>query len=576
MEDQERFFAMASGRIPADLRIDNARVVDVFGGSIFRESVRVGMGRILGFGMQNAHKVVDAGGRYLLPGLIDAHVHIESSMLSPWGFAGLVLPSGTTTVIADPHEIANVRGAAGLRFMLDAARGLPLDIRFMLPSCVPCLRGEDAGAVLEAPDLEPFVNDPHVGGLAEMMNVPGLLMGDSDVLAKLDLAGKAGMVIDGHAPMLSGRQLELYAAMGVSTDHECTTTDELLEKVRCGMYVLIREGSAARNLLSLLPAVEPENLRRCLFCTDDRHAADIMEHGHVVNNLRLAVDAGLDPVSAVRMATLNAAECYGLRDRGAIAPGRRADLVLVSDLRSFSVQKCWAQGELAAEEGRVCKPLEKCDPSPLLGSMHMAPLPASPFYLRIPSGRARVIGLRPHALLTDCCLRDVQRGPDGNVDLALNPGLLKIAAIERHRATGRMAVGLLEGYGLQGGAIATTIAHDSHNLVVAGDNEDDMLAAVHEAERIGGGIVMVAGGRTLCELPLPLGGLMSDREPEFVSARLKELFALAASHYRIREDVDAFMTLSFLALPVIPSLKITDRGLFDAEAFTFVDVDAGA
>ncbi|MBR4423590.1 MAG: adenine deaminase [Mailhella sp.] len=574
-EETERFFAMASGRVPADLRIDNARVVDVFSGEVFEDSVRVGMGRILGFGMQDARRVVDARGHCLIPGLIDAHVHIESSMLSPRGFAELVLPSGTTTVIADPHEIANVRGTAGVRWMIDAARELPLDVRFMLPSCVPCLRSEDAGAVLEAQDLAPFADDPHVGGLAEMMNVPGLIMGDTDVLSKLDLASGQGMVIDGHAPMLSGQSLDLYAAMGVATDHECTTPDELRDRVRRGMYVLLREGSAARCLAALLPAVDRENLRRCLFCTDDRHAADILERGHIVNNLRLAVKAGLDPVSAVRMATLNAAECYGLRDRGAIAPGRRADMVLVSDLRSFGVLRCWARGELVAEDGRVCAPLTKIAPTPLLGSVNMAPLPPDPFSLRVPSGRARVIGMRPHSLLTDCVIREVRTSPGGNVDLALNPGLLKIAVIERHRATGRMAVGLLEGYGLRGGAIATTIAHDSHNLVVAGDDEGDMLAAVREAERLGGGIVMVSGGRTLCELPLPLGGLMSDEDPAFVAARLRELFELASSHYRIRDDVDAFMALSFLALPVIPSLKITARGLFDVDAFAFTDADAG-
>ncbi|MBP3731571.1 MAG: adenine deaminase [Mailhella sp.] len=570
----ERFFSMASGREPADLRIDNARIVDVFGGGVFKDSVRVGMGRILGFGMQEARQVFDAGGRYLIPGLMDAHVHIESSMLSPAGFASLVLPFGTTTVVADPHEIANVKGMDGLRYMLDASRCLPLDVRFMLPSCVPCLRVEDAGAQLEAGDLAPLMEEPQVNGLAEMMNVPGVMLGDSDVLDKLSLARDAGKVIDGHSPMLSGRELDLYAAMGVATDHECTTPDELAERVRCGMYVLIREGSAARNLAALLPAVNAENMRRCLFCTDDRHAADILERGHMDNSLRLAVAAGLDPVSAVRMATLNTAECYGLRDRGGIAPGMRADLALVSDLRSFRVLKCWAQGTLVAENGELTAPLERISPAPLLGSMNMAPLPARPFSVRVPSGRARVIGMRPHSLLTEYLVRDVRTASGGEVELALNPGLLKIAVIERHHATGKMATGLLEGYGLRGGAIATTIAHDSHNLVVAGDNEDDMLAAVREAELLGGGIVMVSGGRLLCELPLPLGGLMSNADPAAVSARLNELFALASSHFHIREDVDAFMALSFLALPVIPSLKITARGLFDVNSFTFASVDA--
>ncbi len=575
MEMNDRFFAMASGREPADLRIDNVRIVDVFGGGVFQDSVRVGMGRILGFGMQDARQVEDAGGKYLMPGLIDAHVHIESSMLSPRAFAELVLPFGTTTVVADPHEIANVKGIDGLRYMMRASRELPLDVRIMLPSCVPCLQVEDAGARLEAPDLAPLMDDPGVSGLAEMMNVPGLLNGDGDVLAKIALAVKSGKVIDGHSPLVSGRDLELYAAMGVATDHECTTTDELVERIRCGMYVLIREGSASRNLKALLPGVGAENLRRCLLCTDDRHAADILERGHLDNSLRLAVEAGIDPVAAVRMATLNAAECYGLHDRGGIAPGRRADLVLVEDLRAFHVLKCWSRGNLAAEHGKVCVPLEKTDSSPLLGSMHMASLPEDPFCLRIPSGHARVISMRPHSLLTDCRIRSIRTSPEGNVELSLNPGLLKIAVIERHHATGKMAVGLLEEYGLRGGAIATTIAHDSHNLVVVGDNDEDMLAAVREEQQLGGGIVMVSGGRVLSELPLPLGGLMSDANPAEVAAKLRELFSLASSHYQIREDVDAFMALSFLALPVIPRLKITARGLFDVKTFTFVDVDAG-
>ena len=566
---------MATGRIPADVRIDNVRVMDVFGGTVREGCVGFGQGRILGFSRLEAREVVDGGGRYLLPGFIDGHVHIESSMLCPARFAELVLPFGTTTVMADPHEIANVKGMAGLRYMLEASRELPLDVHVMLSSCVPALPVEDAGAVLGADDIAPLLSDEKVGGLAEMMNVPGLLSGDDDVLEKLERTLAAGKVIDGHAPLLSGAELDVYAALGVRTDHECTTVEELQARVSRGMYVLLREGSASRDLLKLLPGLTPENQRRCLFCTDDRQPADILRRGHIVNNVRMAVAAGVDPVSAVRMATLNAAECYGLRDRGGIAPGLRADLVLVEDLESFRVLSCWAGGELVAKEGRMLRSLPQRNPGELYRSVVLAPLPERPFSVRVPSGRARIIGLLPHSLITECLVRPVQTTADGEVELSLNPGLVKIAVLERHHATGKIGVGLMEGrYGLRGGAIATTIAHDSHNIVVAGDDEEDMLFAVRELERMEGGIVMVSGKKVLSSLSLPVGGLMSENSAEEVAGRLKELLEVASSHYHIWEGADAFMTLSFMALPVIPRLKITARGLFDTDTFSFVDVDA--
>ena len=569
------FWAMVTGHRPADLRIDNVRIVDVFSGDIREGSVSVGQGRILGFGALEAREVVDGGGCCLLPGLIDGHVHIESSMLCPARFAELVLPFGTTTVMADPHEIANVKGMAGIRYMLEASRDLPLDVRIMLPSCVPALPMEDAGAVLRAEDIAPLLADAKVGGLAEMMNVPGLLAGDDDVLDKMARTLSAGKIIDGHSPLVSGEALDACAALGVATDHECTTIEEMHDRIARGMYVLLREGSASRDLLHLLPGLTPENQRRCLFCTDDRQPSDILERGHIINNVRMAVRFGLDPVSAVRMATLNAAECYGLRDRGGIAPGRRADLVLVEDLRDFKVLSCWAGGRLVARNGSMLHALPSAGAASMEQSVVLAPLPEHPFSVRVPSGRARVIGLQAHSLITDCLIRSVVTEADGEVNLARNPGLLKIAVLERHHATGRRSTGLLDGrYGLNNGAVATTIAHDSHNIVVAGDNEADMLCAVREVERMQGGIVMVSEGRVLAELPLPVGGLMSESPAAEVSAALNTLLELASSHYHIWEGADAFMTLSFLALPVIPHIKLTARGLFDVDRFTFVDVDA--
>ncbi len=569
------YFDMVTGRAPAELRIDNVRIVDVFSDEVRLGSVCVGDGRILGFSKMEALEVFDGQGAYLIPGLIDGHVHIESSMLCPARFAELVLPFGTTTVVADPHEIANVKGMDGLRYMLEASRELPLSVRIMLSSCVPALPIEDSGATLEAADLAPMLTDPDVGGLAEMMNVPGLLDGAPDVLAKVGIARAAGKVVDGHAPMLSGRSLDAYVALGVTTDHECTTPEELRERVARGMYVLLREGSAGREVKKLLPGLTPGNHRRCLFCTDDRQPADILERGHINGILKMAVEGGLDAVDAVRMATLNAAECYGMRDRGAIAPGLRADLVLVKDLKEFKVLACWAQGRLVAREGRMVEKLDMLWPGLLHSSVNLAPLPERPFSVKVPSGKARVIGLLPHSLITECRVQDVVTAEDGEVELEANPGLLKVAVIERHHATGKTGVGLLDAqYGLQNGAIATTIAHDSHNIVVAGDSEDDMLAAVRELERIGGGIVMVSKGEVLDELPLPIGGLMSDQPADEVAQKLNELLRLACFHYRIWEGADAFMTLSFLALPVIPHFKITARGLFDGDTFSFVDVDA--
>lgn len=569
------YFDMVTGRAPADLRIDNVQIVDVLGGEVRKGTVCIGGGRILGFSAMEAREVVDGQGAFLIPGLIDGHVHIESSMLCPARFAELILPFGTTTIIADPHEIANVKGMDGLRYMLEASRELPLSVRVMLSSCVPALPVEDSGATLEAADLAPLLSDPDVGGLAEMMNVPGLLGGAPDVLEKIAVTQASGKVVDGHAPMLAGAGLDAYAALGVNTDHECTTPEELQERVSRGMYVLMREGSAGREVKKLLPGVTPGNQRRCLFCTDDRQPADILARGHINGILKLAVENGLDPVDAVRMATLNAAECYGLRDRGAIAPGRRADLVLVKDLKDFNVLACWAGGELVARDGRMTRSLAMLDPGVLKSSVNLAPLPEQPFTVKVPSGKARVIGLLEHSLITECRAQDVAVREGGEVVLADNPGLLKIAVIERHHATGKMGVGLLDAqYGLKGGAIATTIAHDSHNIVVAGDDENDMLLAVREMERIGGGIVMVSKGKVLAELPLPIGGLMSDRPAADVAQKLEELLALARDHYHIWEGADAFMTLSFLALPVIPHFKITARGLFDLGTFSFVDVDA--
>lgn len=562
----------AAGRKPADLLVRNARIVDVFSGHIVEAPLAIGAGRVLGFFETEAEQELDAKGSYLLPGLIDGHVHIESSLVSPTQFARLLLPRGTTAVIADPHEIANVCGLAGIRYILDATKDIPLDVRVMLPSCVPATPFEDAGATLGAAELAALMEHPRVAGLGEMMNYPGVVEGFGDVLDKIALALNAGKAVDGHSPGLDGRGLATYAVARIGSDHECSTIEEMHERIRLGMYVLLREGSAARNLATLARGITPANARRCIFCTDDRQPEDILNHGHIDNHLRMAVAAGVDPITAVTIATLNAAECYNLRDRGAIAPGRVADFVLVEDLKQFTVQQVWAQGKLVAQDGAMTIDLPETNTPEVMDTVRIAPLADTAFALPLRTGVANIIGVLPHSILTEARQRDVVAGADGLFHAAQNPGLVKMAVVERHHATGNVAVALIEGYGLTGGAIATTVAHDSHNIVVAGDNDTDMMAAVHDLVRMGGGITMCCNGAVRAHLPLPIAGLMSDQPGPEVSAALADMLRIAREELHVAPGIEPFMTLSFLTLPVIPELKLTDRGLFDVRSFSFTAV----
>lgn len=558
----------------ADLLIDNVQIVDVLCGTLRKGCVAVKDGRILGYARREADRIYDGDGRFLIPGLIDSHVHIESSMLSPAGFAAMLLPLGTTTVVADPHEMTNVSGEEAVLGLIDAARHLPLSIKVMVPSCVPALPFEDSGAVLTSEDVKRLLPFPEVLGLGEMMNFPGVLSGDDEVMAKIRATREIGKTIDGHAPMLAGLELETYAAAGIKTDHECSTPAELKDRISLGMYAAIRQGSAARNLLPLVPGIAPQLKRRCLLCTDDRHAADTLENGHIAAIAAMAVKAGINPIEAVRMASLNTAECYDMHDRGAIAPGRRADLVLVEDLIDFKVKAVWTEGNLVAEDGRLTIETPVDAPNFLRDTVHIQPVTAANFALKIPSGRARMIGILPHDLTTVEKTTEVKVREDGSMHLADNPGMIKIAVVERHRATGKTGVALFDpAYGLKGGAIATSISHDSHNIVVAGDSEADMAIAVNRVAQIEGGIVMVKDGRVTAELALPVAGLMSDKSPEEVAAKIRELTALAHDTFGITKEADAFMTLSFMALPVIPYLKLTARGLFDVMKFKFVSSD---
>ncbi len=568
----KQFIDAAAGRKKADIVFRNGKIINVFTGEIQENSLAVKDGIILGYGAYEGREEVDLEGAYLAPGFIDAHVHIESSLSTPENFSSLVVPRGTTTVIADPHEIANVCGLDGIRYMLDASENLPLDCLFMLPSCVPATPFENAGAVLEAEDLAQLIDRDRVLGLGEMMNYPGLIGGDDKVLAKIRLARERGKPIDGHSPMVERKDLNAYAGAGVMTDHECATPDEMKDRLRRGMYVLIREGSAARNLTSLVTAVNANNVRRCAFCTDDKQPEDIIQDGHINYSIREAASMGLNPLWAIQMATINACECYGLKGKGALAPGYAADMVVLKDLESFQVQQVYKDGELVARDGKILKSSEQNPGDAVRDTVRIRELSAGDFRMSLETDLARVIRILPHSIVTESAVRKVDRDQEGYFINHPHLDILKMAVIERHGGKGHIGLGLVENYRMKGGAVASSIAHDSHNLIVIGDSDEDMAQAVNELAGSGGGICVVSGGKVLGKLDLPIAGLMSDQPAEKVSAILKDMLETARTHLGVNPDLDPFMTLAFMALPVIPELKLTDEGLFDVTNFQFVDL----
>jgi adenine deaminase len=557
----EDLLAVARGEREADLLLRGARLVNVFSGGIEEGDVAVYEGRIAGIGAYGARGTVDLGGACLCPGFIDGHVHIESSMVSLPEYARAVVPAGTTAVVTDYHEIANVLGLAGIRYMIAAGKGLPLEVFIMLPSCVPATPMETAGAVLEAQDLLPLLGEKGVIGLGEMMNFPGVINGDPGVMRKIEAF--TGRPIDGHAPGLSGKELEAYVAAGVESDHECVSADEAREKLARGMYVFIREGSTARNLEGLLPIVNAATESRCLFVDDDRQPKDLLEQGHMDYTLRRAVGLGLDPVTAVRMVTLNTARRFGLRDRGGIAPGWRADLVVVEDLRDFKVLQVFKDGRKVAQEGEFLVDAVPGPPAP--GAMDIAWDKITGIEVRAAGESMLVIGVVPDQIITRK-LAEKPRVEEGRVVQDVARDLLKICVFERHRGTGNVGVGFIQGFGLKEGAMASTVAHDSHNLMVVGAADEDMLAAAKAVEKMGGGQVVVRRGEVIAGLPLDVAGLMSTLPLREVKDRVQGLQEAARRLGCPLEN--PFMTLSFMALPVIPELKMTDRGLFDVGIFS--------
>lgn len=546
------------------LVIKNANVVNVFTDEIVRADVAVYEDVIIGVGSYSGENEIDAGGAYLAPGFIDAHVHIESSMVIPSSFMKVIMPHGTTTVIADPHEIANVAGAAGIRAMYKLTDELPLRVLFMLPSCVPATPFEHSGAKLVAEDMEQFMHKSRILGLGEVMDANSVINCSQEMLDKLRLFDKRP--IDGHAPMLEGMGLNAYRVAGAFSDHECSTYEEVKQKLATGMNILLRIGSAANNMDDVLRRIAREKLptRNMMFCTDDKHIEDIRREGHINANARMAVAAGIDPIDAIKMASYNAARAYGIRGVGAIAPGYKADMVLLEDLKDFKVKQVISRfGRPYTGEEQIPSPIL---PPQVFNSVRLPEISRYDLALRCHVS-APVIKMIPHQLVTELVYRDVAR--DENGCFIPSDGMVKLAVIERHHATGSMAVGILEGLGIKHGAVASTVAHDSHNLVVAGDNDEDMLMAIESLRDCGGGYSVVSRGVVLARLPLPIAGLMTAAPVndvlEIQQALLDALYSLGA-----KRDSDPLIALSFMALPVIPAVKLTDEGLFDAVNFKFI------
>lgn len=563
--DLAQLLAVARGDEPADLLLRGARLVNVLSGEVHRTDIAVAGGRIAGLGEgYEAREVVDLDGRFVAPGLLDAHVHIESSLVTPSEFARAVVPRGVTTVVTDPHEIGNVLGLPGIRFMLEDSEGAPLDVLVNAPSCVPATHLETSGARLEADDLATLLEHPRVLGLAEVMNFPGVIAGQDEVLAKL--AAFHGRPVDGHCPGLSGRALSAYAAAGIRNDHESVRADEAREKLRAGLTIFIREATNARNLRALLPLVTPANERRLCFCTDDRQPADLLEEGTIDHMIRVAIAEGIDPVTAIRMGTLNTAEHYGLHDRGAVAPGRRADLIVFSDLNAPRVEMVFRGGRLLARDGRMLGARSRPVTSPLPPTVHLDPGRLD-FSIPAQGERVRVIGAIPDQLVTESLILEA-RVSDGMAMADPERDLLKMAVVERHHGTGKTGLGFVRGIGLTRGAIAGTVAHDHHNLVVIGADDASMRTAARAVAEVSGGLAVADGETVLALLPLPIAGLMSDRPIEEVRDVMKTL--LDAAHGLGAKLRDPFMAMSFLALEVIPSLKLTDLGLVDVERFELV------
>ncbi len=558
MRQLQEKLRIARGEQPAGLLFKNAQLVNVLSGEIYRTHVAVDDGRVVGLGDYEGREVVDLNGSFLAPSLIDGHFHVESSMLTAPEFARAVVPHGTGSVVIDPHEYANVLGLEGIRYVLESSKNLPVDFFIMLPSCVPATHLETAGARLTADDLKLMIGDERIAGVAELMNYPGVYLGAASELAKIE-AGK-GKNIDGHAPGLRGKNLNAYVLAGVRSDHESTEVEEALEKLRLGMHILLREGSTERNLAHLLPLLNPHNAVNCSYATDDKLAGDLVNEGHIDHAVRKSIQAGLAPITALQIATINTARHYRLRNYGAIAPRYWADFIVFDDLKNLTVRQTWKKGVLVAENGKYLARQPAAVPLPR-STMNLRYQPADLAVQATGPGKIRVIEIVPNQIVT----KEVVESPkvaNGQVVSDTDRDILKLVVVERHHATGNVGVGFVRGFKLQRGALGSTVAHDAHNVVVVGTNDADILSAIRELERLQGGQVAVRDGQVQAELGLPVAGLVSDQPLDEVIRRIAGLNAAA---HTLGCDLEApFMTLSFLSLSPIPELKLTDQGLIDA------------
>ena len=559
---KRRIINAAAGREPADLVLKNATYVNVFSNELCHADIAVAEGLIVGMGTYSGKVEADMTGKIVLPGFLDAHIHLESSLVSPKEFVKAVLPHGTTTVITDPHEIANVMGTDGIEYMLQATEGLPVDVRFMLPSCVPATPLDESGAVLDYRAIDSFYDHPRVQGLAEMMNFVGIIAGDDQPVEKIVAAQAHHKKIDGHAPDLVGNDLNAYIAAGVYSDHECHDLNDAIAKLERGQFIMIREGTAARNLEALLPLLCDKYSERCMFCTDDKHPNDLLEKGHIDYIVKKAIGLGADPITAVKVACHNAARYFLLNNRGATAPGYLGDFVVIDNFQDFNIEKVYKKGELMVENGVV-----KEFPTPEIeqylvdrahSTFHVGTLTAEDFTEHRPRG---IIGMVNGEITT------TDAGYSDRIDVEYD--VLKIAVVERHKNTHHIGIGFLQGYGLKSGAVATSISHDSHNIIVVGTSEADMAAAVNRVVELNGGIVVWDGGQPIAEVPLAIAGIMSDEPLVDVNEKL-ETAKEKAFELGVSRGIDPFMTLSFMALPVIPSMRITTRGVFDVNSQSYV------
>lgn len=573
----KRLIDVAAGREPADLVLKNANVIDVYQAEMISGDLAIIDGKIAGInGEYHGKETIDLKGKIVAPGFIDPHIHVESSYVTPEEFGRLLVPHGTTTVLADPHEIVNVLGLSGLDYMIEAAKETALDIRYMMPSCVPATNMENAGAVIEAADMISSFEKNQVDGLAEFMNFPGVIQAQDEVLDKLLAAKERGLRIDGHSPMVFNEELNAYAAAGIANDHECSTVEELKDRIARGMYVFLREGSVTQNLRTLLNGVTDNNYQRCVLSADDLQAKTILEKGHLDNSIRICIEEGVSPLRAIQMATINAAQCCQLTDRGAIAPGLRADLVIFSDLAQPEIEATYIEGKLVAEKGTYLPTVKRISTEKVQSSVHIDKFRKEQLKLNLTSDKARAIEVIPQEALTNEAIVSVKRDDQGQFVFDPKQDVTKIAVIERHHNTGNAFVGLLKGYGVKKGAIGLSIAHDSHNLIVTGTNDEDMAAAVKTLKEQEGGVVLIESGKIIGNMALPIAGLMSDLTGEKVAQQEAKINRLAHEVLGVSNSVDPIMTLGFMSLAVIPNLKITDIGLVDVTKFEIVPVSVEA